>query len=211
MDSYDKIKADAERMRVEQLKQLVLMPGEDIKTVTDAEAVKRARNALACLPATKRLELAMSPYMPTPVGKRESFEEACRIVRLSAEDLEGRTVDDARSILRRREEEAGWTVAELAEEAERRTRLRIKRLQCVELLSDMVAEKLIKQVQKAKKLIEAEDSLCYDIASSYGQIFDNVKHMAWFINAVAEGLTNNEKQPHQKTSEVSAYEPEPEE
>lgn len=60
-------------------------------------------------------------------------------------------------------------------------------------------EKSIDQIQEAKKLIEAEDPFCYDIASSHGQIFDNVKHMAWFINAVAEGLTNNnEKQPHQE-------------
>ena len=38
---------------------------------------------------------------------------------------------------------------------------------------------------KARSLIDREDSICYDIASNYGQIFHNVKHMTWFIKAIA--------------------------
>jgi hypothetical protein len=42
--------------------------------------------------------------------------------------------------------------------------------------------------EKVRELIESEDQLCYDVASNFGQDFENVKHMAWFKHALAEEL-----------------------
>ena len=38
--------------------------------------------------------------------------------------------------------------------------------------------------------IEAAGDLVYDVAAEHGQIFDNVKHLAWFRRAVAQELIN---------------------
>lgn len=46
----------------------------------------------------------------------------------------------------------------------------------------------------AKGAIERGDQICYDVAATYGQIFENVKHMDWFHKAVAEWLEENEPQ-----------------
>lgn len=43
-------------------------------------------------------------------------------------------------------------------------------------------------IERAKKAIARKDVRCFDVADSYGQIFGNVKHMRWFIEAVAEEL-----------------------
>lgn len=45
----------------------------------------------------------------------------------------------------------------------------------------------------AKKLIEREDSICYDICAELDQHFGNVKHMTWFQIAVANYLIENVK------------------
>lgn len=41
---------------------------------------------------------------------------------------------------------------------------------------------------RALRLIDRRDPRCFDVAAEYGQMFDNVKHMAWFVRAVAEAL-----------------------
>lgn len=41
-------------------------------------------------------------------------------------------------------------------------------------------------LNKADVLIENDDSIIYDIAGEYGQIVDNVKHMRWFREEVAQ-------------------------
>ena len=41
---------------------------------------------------------------------------------------------------------------------------------------------------RAEAAIEREDVACFDVAANIGQIFGNVKHMAWFVRAVAEEL-----------------------
>ena len=38
---------------------------------------------------------------------------------------------------------------------------------------------------KAKQLIEDDDDLIYDVAADHCSIVENVKHMDWFIDAVA--------------------------
>jgi hypothetical protein len=38
--------------------------------------------------------------------------------------------------------------------------------------------------------IEAAVVLVYDVAAMHGQLFDNVKHLAWFRRAVAQELIN---------------------
>lgn len=43
-------------------------------------------------------------------------------------------------------------------------------------------------IDAAKEAIERGDDICYDVATNAGQIFDNVKHMKWFVEAVAEEL-----------------------
>lgn len=44
------------------------------------------------------------------------------------------------------------------------------------------------RLEKARKLIDRDDELIYDVASSQGQIVANVKHMRWFVEAVAEEI-----------------------
>ena len=40
----------------------------------------------------------------------------------------------------------------------------------------------------ARKAIHNEEQVCFDVAAEHGQIFGNVKHMTWFVEAVAEAL-----------------------
>lgn len=44
------------------------------------------------------------------------------------------------------------------------------------------------RIDRARQAIENEEEICYDVAAENGQIFDNVKHMKWFVEAVAEEL-----------------------
>jgi len=41
---------------------------------------------------------------------------------------------------------------------------------------------------QAMEAIENEDIVCFDVAAEYGQMFANVKHMTWFIEAVADEI-----------------------
>ena len=41
---------------------------------------------------------------------------------------------------------------------------------------------------QAREAIEREDVICFDICANCGQIFGNVKHMRWFVRAVADEL-----------------------
>jgi len=50
-----------------------------------------------------------------------SYEEACKVVTLSVDELR-LGIDHARKLLRQREVQAGWTVSQLADEAECRMR-----------------------------------------------------------------------------------------
>ncbi len=43
--------------------------------------------------------------------------------------------------------------------------------------------------RRALRAIEQRKPICYDVAAEYGQMFDNVKHMRWFVRAVAEALS----------------------
>jgi len=54
--------------------------------------------------------------------------------------------------------------------------------------SDTVSPELIRQ---AREMIEAEDPLIDDVAANVGQMVDNVKHMSWFAQAVAEWLAED--------------------
>jgi len=40
----------------------------------------------------------------------------------------------------------------------------------------------------ARKAIASDNVLIYDVAANCGQIVGNVKHMTWFVRAVAEWL-----------------------
>ena len=40
----------------------------------------------------------------------------------------------------------------------------------------------------AREAIDNEEQVCFDVAAEHGQIFANVKHMTWFVDAVAEAL-----------------------
>lgn len=46
--------------------------------------------------------------------------------------------------------------------------------------------------EQALDFIAHELPICYDIAWEVGQHFDNVKHMSWFIDAVADYLAEQE-------------------
>lgn len=46
-----------------------------------------------------------------------------------------------------------------------------------------------KKLQRARKMIErGKADLLFDLCAEHGQIFDNVKHMRWFVELVAENL-----------------------
>jgi hypothetical protein len=50
-------------------------------------------------------------------------------------------------------------------------------------------------IQLAQELIENGDDIAHDVAAEHGMMFDNVKHMRWFVEAVAEeveGMTSDE-------------------
>ena len=46
----------------------------------------------------------------------------------------------------------------------------------------------INPIAAALEAIEREDQVCFDVAAEHGQMFLNVKHMTWFVDAVAEAL-----------------------
>ncbi len=46
-------------------------------------------------------------------------------------------------------------------------------------------------LERAKGAIEAGEGFVYDIAAEYGQMVDNVGHMGWFVEAVANWLIDN--------------------
>lgn len=43
-------------------------------------------------------------------------------------------------------------------------------------------------LEKARRAIMREDPICFDVAAEHGQMFGNVKHMKWFVEAVAEEM-----------------------
>jgi hypothetical protein len=57
-------------------------------------------------------------------------------------------------------------------------------------LPEKLAAKTIdpKFIEAAQRAIEDEDDVVFDVAANIGQIFGNVKHMKWFLHAVAEEL-----------------------
>ncbi len=46
-------------------------------------------------------------------------------------------------------------------------------------------------MRQAVNEIKLGSVLAYDVAVSFGQIFDNVKHMSWFRQAVAAAIDKN--------------------
>lgn len=44
---------------------------------------------------------------------------------------------------------------------------------------------------RARSAIEQDESFIYDVAAETGQMVDNVKHMPWFVKAVANWLIDN--------------------
>ncbi len=61
--------------------------------------------------------------------------------------------------------------------------------------------------QLALKLIELNDDIIYDVASSVGQIVGHVKHMSWFVNAVTDEIAGNEKEVEQHIAELEGTQP----
>jgi len=43
----------------------------------------------------------------------------------------------------------------------------------------------------AIQLIKNKHNICFDISSENGQIFENVAHMDWFEDAIAERIQND--------------------
>ena len=43
-------------------------------------------------------------------------------------------------------------------------------------------------IKKAQRHIERESELVYDVVANTGQIFENVKHMKWFLLAIAQEI-----------------------
>ena len=44
------------------------------------------------------------------------------------------------------------------------------------------------KLKAAREAIERKDVVCFDVCAEHGQIFGNVKHTTWFLEAVAEAL-----------------------
>jgi hypothetical protein len=52
-------------------------------------------------------------------------------------------------------------------------------------------------LEKAKKAIDRDDTIIYDVAENFGQQVDNIKHMKWFIREVAISLAEeSHKSPY---------------
>ena len=47
-------------------------------------------------------------------------------------------------------------------------------------------------MQLAQELIDRDDDLIYDVAANVGQIVDNIRHMQWFVEAVADELNDDD-------------------
>lgn len=56
------------------------------------------------------------------------------------------------------------------------------------VLSESDEQEWIDAVNTALEYIDAEHEVAYDVASANGQMFDNVRHMSWFIDEVAGKL-----------------------
>jgi hypothetical protein len=54
--------------------------------------------------------------------------------------------------------------------------------------SDGGLKRDVKRRKAAKEAIERKDRVCFDVCAEHGQIFGNVKHTDWFVEAVAEAL-----------------------
>lgn len=50
------------------------------------------------------------------------------------------------------------------------------------------AKEIIQWHREGSDLTEEQSHVLYDTAAEYGQILDNVCHMAWFVKALAENL-----------------------
>ncbi len=46
---------------------------------------------------------------------------------------------------------------------------------------------------QAQHAIDHNEAIIYDVAAGYGQIVGNVKHMRWFLLAVAKELVDSHK------------------
>jgi hypothetical protein len=53
-----------------------------------------------------------------------------------------------------------------------------------------------RKVERAKALraIKRGDIVVYDVAANYDQLVGNVKHMSWFVDAVADELSEEQPQ-----------------
>lgn len=47
-------------------------------------------------------------------------------------------------------------------------------------------------IAKAQHAIDTDAAIIYDVAADCGQIVDNVKHMRWFVRAVADELSGEQ-------------------
>ena len=108
MDDYDKMKADRDRMKaeqegpVQQLKQLVLQPNEDITTITGAEAVRRAvlalegwRRMFEEKQAAEAHVIEMLARSPQPGGMVDTVETTLHQQLLDAAPLQAMSAEDA--------------------------------------------------------------------------------------------------------------------
>lgn len=44
---------------------------------------------------------------------------------------------------------------------------------------------------RAQQAIDNDETIIYDVAAEHGQMVDNVKHMLWFLDAVADEIQAN--------------------
>jgi len=53
-----------------------------------------------------------------------------------------------------------------------------------------MAKRMTKQetIKKAQGHIERKSALAYEVANEHGQIFGNVRHMKWFLLAIANEI-----------------------
>lgn len=58
--------------------------------------------------------------------------------------------------------------------------------------------------ERAKAMIRAESQLCHDVADEHSQIFENVRHMRWFLLRVMLELTATVKRWQPLHDQVAA-------
>lgn len=50
------------------------------------------------------------------------------------------------------------------------------------------------RIRRAQRAIDHNETVIYDVAADCGQMVDNIKHMRWFVAAIADEICGTENE-----------------